>query len=140
MDRREREIACETASRRACVDPGEFKGSQGEREVFRAGDVAAFFRFHEKGSDAGFVKGLEKIVFAFCPFMRIPAPVGHEPRDRPAGNATCRLNHHLEVVALRKTPHDLANVIPGESFEVHVVVHSNSLRDGRPILASRRGL
>ena len=76
--------------------------------------IAALFRFQTRGGDAAFVIMLEQGVFFRRPFMRIAPARRDEPRDRPARHAARALHEHVEIIAVGKAPHDLADVVGGQ--------------------------
>ena len=114
VDRAEGEAAGEASGGGAGVDPGEFESDQGQGQVLGALDEAAFLGVHEDGRDAGLVEGIEERVLFGRPVVGVAGAGGDELGYRPAGDGARRLDQHLEVEAVGKTPQDLAHVIAGK--------------------------
>ena len=120
VNRRQAEIARQTAGGRAGVHPRQFKRDQRQREIFRPGDEPALFRIEKRGGDAALVEVREQRGLVRRPFVRIAPAVGDEPGDRPARHAARGLHEHLQFVAVGEAPHDLADVVAGQGLKGRV--------------------
>ena len=111
VNRGEREASGETAGCGSGVNPCEFEGDQGEREVFGSGDEATVFGIGEDGGDARLVEGLEQNGFLVGPFVSGASSSGYQAGDRAAGDFAGRLHQHLQVVAVGEAPKNLADTV-----------------------------
>ena len=117
MNGREAEIARQTARGRAGVHPGQLKRDQRQHQIFGPATKSALLRVKERGRDAALVKVREQCGLVRRPFVRIAAALGDQPRDRPARDVARRLDEHVQLIAVGKAPHDLADIIAGQGLE-----------------------
>ena len=68
--------------------------------------------------DAGFVEGLQQRLFVGGPLVGVARAVGDQARHRTARHGAGGLHQHLQIVAIGKTPQDLADIIAGKGAEV----------------------
>ncbi|KAF5038846.1 hypothetical protein DSECCO2_550040 [anaerobic digester metagenome] len=117
VDGRQGQVARQGAGGRAGVHPGQFEGDQGQGHVLGPLDEAALVRVEEDGGDAGLVEGGEQLVFLLVPFVGVARALGHQPGDQSPRHGAGGLDGHLEVEAVRETPHDLPDVVARKGAE-----------------------
>ena len=133
---REREKAGEAGGGSASVDPGELKGSEGEREIFWAGNEAAFFRLHECGGDAGAIEGLEHFAFGAGPLVGVAFAGRDESSDGSTGHAAGRLDEHLQIESISKAPLNLSH---GVARQREHGFDSRERNSGHKVVLRQRG-
>jgi hypothetical protein len=89
---------------RAAVYPGQLEGRQSKRQVLGPGDEAALFRLHVSRGDAGAVKRLHHSILSGSPFVGVALAGGHQARHGSPRHAARRLNQHLQIETIGKTP------------------------------------
>ncbi len=112
MDRLKREVVGKARGRGAGIHPAQLERDHGQHQVLRPGDIPALLGFHERRGNPRLVKGLEHFLLFLRPVMRMTLLVGHHTSDHAAGHGSGGLNDHLEVITIRKPPHDLADGVP----------------------------
>ena len=114
VNRGEGEASGQAAGGGAGIDPGEFEGDQGEREVLRPFDEAALRGIHEDSGDSGFIEGVEQGRFLRGPLVGVAGAGGHQAGDRSARHGADTLHQHLQVVTVGEAPEDLPDIIAGQ--------------------------
>jgi hypothetical protein len=113
VDGGEGEEAGEAGGGRSAIDPGKLKGSEGEGEVFGAGDESAFLGLHESRSDAGAVEGLHHFALCGGPIVAVALPGSNHVSYGSTGYAAGGLDQHLQVETVGESPLNLTNSIAG---------------------------
>ncbi len=117
MNRGQRQASGQAAGGGSGVNPREFERGQRQRQVLRASQVAALFGIHEYCGDARLIERIQQRGLFGGPLMGAAEPLGHESRHRTACHLTRGLHQHLQVVAVGKTPKNLAHVVVGQGAQ-----------------------
>jgi hypothetical protein len=112
---RKGEATGKTRGGRAAVNPGQLKSGQRQSHVLGADNESALFRLHEGRCNSGAIKGLHHLALAGGPLVGVALAGGYHLRHGSPCYAAGRLNQHLQVKTISKTPLNLAYRISWES-------------------------
>ena len=115
VDRRQGEHVAEHGRGRAGIDPRQFEGGEGDAEVLRAVDPPAVLAVDREDREAGGVERLHEAGLVGRPGIRMPRAAGHQPRHGPTRDGARGLRDAAEVLAIRKSPLNRADIIVGQA-------------------------
>jgi hypothetical protein len=111
------EMAGQTAGGGPRIHPSQLKCDQRERQILRPGNKSTLVRVKESRGDATFVKVREQSSLVWRPLVRIASAARDEPGNRSTRDVACGLDKHVQFIAVGETPHDLSDVIAGQSLK-----------------------